>query len=318
MIHRDFQRLCPYRKYISKKELVNKQWEVSCSYYKKSRLCRGGVGYCILWEKQKIILRRVESVKSEKRCSLCKVIKPLIEFPLNTDGSYRKRCSECDPVFISPLSLKSRLLRAAMVRIRGKAKGITKVRCLELLGCSVDEFYSYIISKLKSGMTEDNYGNNKKSWIMDHIKPLNSFPLQTKEGQAKAFHHTNIQPLWWAEHLTKSLLENRRESGVIKDNTRLCAKCGVWKDFSLYPGGSQGIVVVKSRSYCSDCLSAMGRKNRPLSVQAAVRYIISRCRDKDLDQKKKAAVFDVIKSVVCAKAKMKIRTKREILRLLKK
>jgi hypothetical protein len=72
----------------------------------------------------------------------------------------------------------------------------------ELLGCSVDDLKKHLESQFKEGMSWDNYCF--RGWHIDHIKPCASFDLSKPEEQAKCFHYSNLQPLWWYENLSKS------------------------------------------------------------------------------------------------------------------
>ena len=76
-----------------------------------------------------------------------------------------------------------------------------KLKCLhinrnytykELLGCDLLEFEFDLISKLKDGMTLDNYCE----WEIDHIKACSNFDLTKLEEQKQCFHYTNLQPLF--------------------------------------------------------------------------------------------------------------------------
>lgn len=73
---------------------------------------------------------------------------------------------------------------------------------MELLGCSIDEFRSYIQSLFQDGMTWDNYGKN--GWVIDHIIPCASFDLTDKEQQKICFNYKNMQPLWNTDNAKKS------------------------------------------------------------------------------------------------------------------
>jgi hypothetical protein len=74
------------------------------------------------------------------------------------------------------------------------------------LGCTIEEFKSYIESKFyvrkSTGeiMSWDNYGSE---WHLDHVKPLSSFDLSDKDQQLEAVNYTNLQPLWKEDNLSK-------------------------------------------------------------------------------------------------------------------
>jgi len=94
------------------------------------------------------------------------------------------------------------------LRLRSRFKEIIK-KCglnktdsaMSMLGCSLEYFKSHIESKFTDGMTWENKG--KFGWHIDHIKPLCTFDLTDIEQQKKAFHYTNLQPLWWDKNLAK-------------------------------------------------------------------------------------------------------------------
>jgi len=65
-----------------------------------------------------------------------------------------------------------------------------------LLGCSIEFCKLHLESKFLEGMSWENHG----TWHIDHIRPISSFPI---EELYKAFHYTNLQPLWAIDNLTK-------------------------------------------------------------------------------------------------------------------
>ena len=89
------------------------------------------------------------------------------------------------------------LRHRANMALRGTVKS---KRTMELLGTSIDNFWSHLESKFKPGMSRNNYG---KRWHIDHIIPCASFDLTKPEEQFKCFHYTNLQPLWAKENLKK-------------------------------------------------------------------------------------------------------------------
>ena len=79
--------------------------------------------------------------------------------------------------------------------------GYKSERTEKLIGITIKELKTYLEGQFKSGMTWKNYGFY--GWHLDHIRPLSSFDLTDKEQQLKAFHYTNLQPLWAKENLHK-------------------------------------------------------------------------------------------------------------------
>jgi hypothetical protein len=70
-----------------------------------------------------------------------------------------------------------------------------------LLGITMKELQVYLEKQFKDGMSWENYGFY--GWHVDHIIPLSSFDLTIEEEQKKAFHYTNLQPLWAKENMSK-------------------------------------------------------------------------------------------------------------------
>lgn len=74
---------------------------------------------------------------------------------------------------------------------------------INLLGCSIDSFKIYLESRFEVGMSWENYGKKKDQWSIDHIVPCALFDLSKPEHQRRAFHFSNLQPLWHVENLSK-------------------------------------------------------------------------------------------------------------------
>lgn len=82
-----------------------------------------------------------------------------------------------------------------------KLKGYKKLsKTQNILGCTFEEFKTYLESKFEPWMNWNNYGNwnghTKElniSWDIDHIIPLST--ATTEEEMLKLNHYTNLQPL---------------------------------------------------------------------------------------------------------------------------
>jgi len=79
----------------------------------------------------------------------------------------------------------------------GKANG---GRIIDLLGCTIPEFMTYLEGQFVEGMTWNNYG---PVWHIDHIQPCSSFDLRDPEQQKRCFHWTNLKALLAIENLRK-------------------------------------------------------------------------------------------------------------------
>jgi hypothetical protein len=88
-------------------------------------------------------------------------------------------------------------------RIRTAIKRSNSKKCsktLDLIGCSFKFLKQHIESQFKEGMSWEN----RKSFHIDHVRPLSSFDLTDPEQQKAACHWTNLQPLTPEENLRKA------------------------------------------------------------------------------------------------------------------
>jgi len=98
--------------------------------------------------------------------------------------------------------IQERIASNIRSRIISALKGISKsAKTEKLLGITIKELKTYLEGKFQQGMTWGNYGFY--GWHCDHIIPLASFDLTNPEEQRKAFHYTNLQPLWAKDNLHK-------------------------------------------------------------------------------------------------------------------
>lgn len=91
-------------------------------------------------------------------------------------------------------NLRIRLYQA----VRGYVRSGSAVRDL---GCSLDDFKTYIEQQFQPGMSWDNWTHN--TWHLDHKRPLASFDLGDREQFLQAVHYTNLQPLWAVDNMRK-------------------------------------------------------------------------------------------------------------------
>jgi hypothetical protein len=94
------------------------------------------------------------------------------------------------------------------VIIRGRMRTIFKdlgikkpANTITLCGCTFEQLQEHIEKLFKEGMTWDNH--TQFGWHVDHIVPLSKFDQKDPEQVKKAWHYTNLQPLWWKDNLEK-------------------------------------------------------------------------------------------------------------------
>lgn len=95
-----------------------------------------------------------------------------------------------------------KLARLLRDRVRKALKhNLKSGSAVQSLGCSIDEFRSYLEAKFQSGMGWENHGLH--GWHLDHIRPLSSFNLTDRAQFMQACHYSNLQPLWAKDNFRK-------------------------------------------------------------------------------------------------------------------
>jgi len=108
---------------------------------------------------------------------------------------YTKKKLATDPLY------KLKHYISCNIRNSIRKNGYTKKsRTHEILGCTFEEFKTYIESQWEDWMNWDNYGNPKdgifepdKTWDIDHIVPISTAISESEVITLN--HHTNFQPL---------------------------------------------------------------------------------------------------------------------------
>jgi len=109
-----------------------------------------------------------------------------------TKNKYIKNRLLVDNLFVTSTKIRS--------CIRGVFKKVgfrKKCKTIDILGCSFDEFKSYIEKQFLEGMSWDNHGD----WHLDHKIPISW--TETEEQIYELNHYTNFQPLWSFDNLSK-------------------------------------------------------------------------------------------------------------------
>lgn len=93
-----------------------------------------------------------------------------------------------------------RALRSRFSKLFNEGRKTKSVTIYIYIGCSVEELKLYLQSKFASNMNWDNHG---ALWHIDHIIPLKKFNHLDEEQIYKAWHYTNLQPLYSIDNLRK-------------------------------------------------------------------------------------------------------------------
>jgi hypothetical protein len=116
------------------------------------------------------------------------------EYKKQYNKEYQSNRKKIDPIFKFNYNTRSLIRRSFK---RGNNQFSKNAKSQYILGCTIEEFKSYIESKFTEGMNFENYGK----WHLDHIKPIKL--ATTEEDIIKLNHYTNFQPLWAFDNLSK-------------------------------------------------------------------------------------------------------------------
>jgi hypothetical protein len=83
---------------------------------------------------------------------------------------------------------------------------------------TVDEVMAHIAKQFRPGMTWANWGE----WHIDHIRPRSDFDLRDPKQFFACCALENLQPLWAAENIAKSVQEKRRASERARSVNQSC------------------------------------------------------------------------------------------------
>jgi hypothetical protein len=105
-------------------------------------------------------------------------------------------------------AIRAKLIKRLRTRFENAMKGVCQLRygktesIRRLTGVDLDTVREHLEKQFLPGM---HWGNHSfQGWHIDHVLPLASFDLSIPEQQSRAFHYTNLQPLWAGDNLRKS------------------------------------------------------------------------------------------------------------------
>ena len=108
---------------------------------------------------------------------------------------------QTDPKYKLSKNIRS-LINMSFKRIGTKKNTKTE----HILGCTIQEFKTYIENQFECWMTLENHGIYtgvyNETWQLDHIEPISN--ATTHEDIIRLNHYTNFQPLCSKKNLEKS------------------------------------------------------------------------------------------------------------------
>lgn len=101
-----------------------------------------------------------------------------------------------DPQYNIGNRLRSRVWHAVT-----SGGGKKAAKTMELVGCTIAELRTHLESLFTEGMTWEKFMAGEIH--IDHKHPCARFDLTDPEQQRACFHHSNLQPLWAIDNLSK-------------------------------------------------------------------------------------------------------------------
>lgn len=169
--------------------------------------------------------RELAKVKARERVK-CKRADPVARAKINKRQRIRaQKLRATDPDFrrkaiaATVASIKKRRGVDPIYRMRGgiqctirqamvAGRANKSQRTMNYVGCTAKELAAHIERQFQPGMSWKNYGRGPGRWVVDHIRPIASFDLSDAIALAEAFHHTNLQPLWFEDNQRKTSMWN--------------------------------------------------------------------------------------------------------------
>ena len=102
-----------------------------------------------------------------------------------------------DPVYRAHRAARANAYRSIRMAILRNPSEKRRKKIAAILGCSIENFRSWIEARFKPGMSWKNYG----LWHIDHRAPLAW--AKDLDGIIKCCHFTNLAPLWAKENMSK-------------------------------------------------------------------------------------------------------------------
>lgn len=180
---------------------------------------------------QRYMKTKFAALIKEKRCGICKKVKPLSDFRKASKNAVHcivySMCRRCECAagrrwrsnnidrareseraqakklrLTNPQYRHSQNMRRYLREILEDHGPTTGFRVKKLIGCSSSHLVTHLESLFKPGMSWENRGRH--GWHVDHKTACSKFDLTKPEERLACSHWTNLQPLWAYENMAKN------------------------------------------------------------------------------------------------------------------